>query len=238
MKILDDLLNQTSLIESKLGYTFQNKLLIPIAFTHRSFVNENKSDVQEHNERMEFLGDAVLNIVVSEYLYKYLPSTPEGELSYLRSRLVESASCVAYINKLDVSSFLLLGRGEQRNDGRGRETILANLFEAVIGAIFLDGGIQAVKGFFFKNFTPEISETIKAPVQNWKADLQDFSQKRYQVTPFYKVVKESGPDHSKVFEVVVEIQARLAGSGQGSSKKEAQQAAACDALNRLKEERL
>lgn len=228
---MENLLKNTLQIEERLKYAFKNKSLLLLAFTHRSYINENKQ-VKEHNERLEFLGDSVLGILVAEYLYCHLPSTSEGDLSYLRSRLVEATSCVTYMLKLDVSNHLLLGKGEKMNDGRGRESILADLFEAIIGAIYLDGGIDAAKAFFFGNFKEEIEAILNTPIQNWKALLQDFCQKKFQQPPEYKTLKETGPDHSKIFVVSVELNGEVLGQGEGPSKKEAQQAAARSALEK------
>lgn len=233
MNALTELLKNASEIEAKIGYMFKDKSYLSLAFVHRSFINENRDIIQQHNERLEFLGDSILGLLIAEYLYKYLPSTPEGELSYLRSRLVEANSCVAYIQKLDVEAYLLLGKGERMNDGRGRESILADLFEAIIGAIYLDGGLEAARRFLFKNFSKDIEEILKTPIRNWKAQLQDFAQKKYQQPPVYKVINESGPDHSKIFQVSVFIHDQEVGKGEGASKKEAQQAAAADALQRV-----
>lgn len=216
-------------IESKLGYLFQQKELLVLAFVHRSYVNENRDVIDRHNERLEFLGDSVLGTLIAEHLYKQLPHTAEGDLSHLRARLVEGSSCAAYLQKLDVEKYLLLGKGERMNDGRGRGSILADLFEAIIGAIYLDGGIEASRQFFFTHFKEEIEGVIREPLRNWKAELQDYAQKMYQQTPIYKVIDESGPDHSKSFLVNVFINDLEFGSGLGLSKKEAQQAAAADA---------
>lgn len=232
MNPLDALTKRISEIEAKIGYHFQRNSLLLLSFVHRSFVNENK-EVNEHNERLEFLGDSVLGTLIAEYLYRYLPTTPEGELSYLRSRLVEASSCVAYVQKLKVEEYLLLGKGERMNDGRGRESILADLFEAIIGAIYIDGGIDAARKFIFKNFSFEIETILKTPVCNWKALLQDYCQKKYHQTPIYQVLSESGPDHSKTFSISVIINDQEMGHGVGSSKKEAQQAAAQKALEKI-----
>lgn len=228
---MEDLQKHISDIEKKLGYAFQDSSLLILAFIHRSYINENRA-ITEHNERLEFLGDAVLGTLISDHLYRHLPSTSEGQLSYLRSRLVEAVSCVQYIQKLNISSHILLGKGERMNDGRGRDSILADLFEAIIGAIYLDGGLEAARNFLFNNFTPQIEETLKTPLRNWKAILQDYCQKKYQQTPFYHVLEASGPDHSKIFEISVLIHEQELGRGRGASKKEAQQAAAADALSR------
>ena len=232
MNTLEELAKRATEIEIKIGHTFQERSYLALAFVHRSFVNENR-DVTEHNERLEFLGDSILGLLIAEYLYRYLPTTPEGELSYLRSRLVEASSCVTYVQKLEVEEYLLLGKGERMNDGRGRESILADLFEAIIGAVYLDGGIEAARRFIFKNFSQEIDDILKTPVRNWKAQLQDFCQKKYHQTPLYKVVSERGPDHSKTFSISVIINKEEMGHGEGPSKKEAQQAAAQDALDKI-----
>jgi len=231
MNAYEELIKHASEIESKIGYTFKNRSILALAFIHRSYINENK-EVGQHNERLEFLGDSVLGILVADYLYRYLPSTPEGELSVLRSRLVEADSCFNYVQKYGLGQYLLLGKGERMNDGRGRESILADLFEAIIGAIYLDGGLEAAKRFLFKNFSFEIDAILKTPLRNYKALFQDYCQKNFQQTPTYKVLSEEGPDHSKLFKICVLVNDQEKGYGQGSSKKEAQQAAAADALSR------
>jgi len=232
MDSLQALSRNIPFIEKKIGYSFKEPAYLTLAFTHRSFVNENR-DVKKHNERLEFLGDSVLGLIIADFLYRHLPNTPEGELSYLRSRLVEASSCMAFVQKLDVEQYLLLGKGERMNDGRGRESILADLFEAIIGAIYLDGGLEAARCFTFNNFAPEIGKILKTPVRNWKAQLQDYCQKKYRQTPFYKVISESGPDHSKTFRISVIINHEEMGYGEGLSKKEAQQAAAQEALEKI-----
>lgn len=231
MNQMEHLVHNISVIEARLGYVFHDTTLLTLAFVHRSFINENRM-VTEHNERLEFLGDSVLGMLISDYLYRHLPKHPEGELSYLRSRLVEASSCVNYVQSLHVAPYMLLGKGERMNDGRGRESILADLFEAIIGAIYLDGGFEAASAFFFRNFTDQIEAILKTPVRNWKAILQDFCQKKFQQTPAYEVVQASGPDHSKIFEISVIVNQQELGRGKGASKKEAQQAAAADALSR------
>jgi len=233
MNDLERIIHYSFEIESKLGHVFDDKSLLALAFIHRSYVNENKEVTSQHNERLEFLGDSILGLLIAEYLYRYLPSTPEGELSHIRSRLVEASSCILYVQKLGVEEFLLMGKGERMNDGRGRESILADLFEAIIGAIYLDGGIDAAKNFLFKNFSQEINSIVQEPVRNWKAELQDYSQKKYQQAPLYVVLSETGPDHDKIFEIVVEIDNKRLGTGKGPSKKEAQQSAASEALFKL-----
>lgn len=230
---IDLLLEKCLEVEQKLKYSFKDKKLLLTAFIHRSYFNEHRGEISEHNERLEFLGDSILGLMISDYLYRTLPSYAEGQLSHLRSHLVEAGSCAAYIHKLNLSNEILLGKGERMNDGRGRETILADFFEALVGAIYLDGGLEAAKTFFFDHFAEELAIALKQPLRNWKAELQDYSQKRHQRPPSYKVVQESGPDHSKVFIIAALIEEKEIGQGTGSSKKEAEQAAASDALTKL-----
>lgn len=233
MSTLDHLQNSLSLIEDKIGYTFGDKSLIELAFIHRSFTNENRDVVSGHNERLEFLGDAILGLIVSDFLYSHLPDEPEGELSYLRSRLVEAPACALYLENLELENFLLLGRGEAMNEGKGRSTILADLFEAVMGALYLDGGVEVARQFFFNHFESEVLGIIAEPHRNWKAELQDFCQKNYQKPPNYEVLKEEGPDHLKTFYVAVKLDEKELGSGEGTSKKEAEQKAAEVAVKNL-----
>ena len=233
MNPLENLLRKVPDIEQRLGYTFKNKNLLALAMIHRSFINENREIIDGHNERLEFLGDSVLGFLIAEYLYKELPTQPEGELSHLRSRLVEASSCVQYLQKLEIEPYILLSKGERMSEGRGRETILADLFEAVIGAIYLDGGYEASKQFLFANFLTDIQGLVEGPSHNWKAELQDYVQKRYQQAPIYRVMEETGPDHSKIFHISVFVREDPLGTGTGNSKKEAQQAAAFDALSKL-----
>jgi ribonuclease-3 len=233
MNLIEQLTSQVSLIEQKLRYAFLNPQLLALAFVHRSFFNENRQWVAESNERLEFLGDSVLGLIASDYLYAHLPQEAEGQLSHLRAQLVEAGHCAHLLLQLNVAQYLLLGKGERFNEGRGRDTILADLFEAIVGAIYLDGGLEAAKQFFFDHYSLHIVEYLAKPLRNWKAELQDLSQKRHQKPPLYRIVKESGPDHSKVFHVAVKVDEEEVGMGMGSSKKEAEQAAAQEALERL-----
>jgi ribonuclease-3 len=233
MNPIEALLSDIPNIEQKLNYTFHSKHLLMLSFVHRSFFNEHRDLVEQHNERLEFLGDSVLGLIISDYLYAHLPLESEGYLSHLRSHIVEASSCAQLLSYLGIAHYVLLGKGERMNDGRGRETILADLFEALIGAIYLDGGLNAAKTFFLNQFSERIEEYLKKPLRNWKAELQDYSQKKYQKPPVYKILKESGPDHSKVFHVIACLDDQDVGEGMGSSKKEAEQAAAADALKKL-----
>lgn len=225
-------MKNASAIESKLGYSFRDRGLLALAFVHCSYVNEHK-ELPVHNERLEFLGDSILGLLVAEYLYRELPEMPEGELSPLRSRLVDASACAAYVQKLAVGQYLLLGKGERMSDGRGRDSISADLFEALVAAIYLDGGIEAARTFFFRSFGEEIHAQLKEPIRNWKAILQDYCQRTYQQTPTYSLLEMSGPDHSRQFRIAACLMDQQLGIGTGSSKKEAQQAAAADALVHL-----
>jgi ribonuclease-3 len=233
MNAIEELLAQAKEIEEKIDFVFKDKKLFLLAFVHRSFFNEHRGLVELHNERLEFLGDSVLGLIISDYLYTSLPKEPEGQLSHLRSQIVEASRCVQFVDQLGIAQYVLLGRGEKMNDGRGRDTILADLFEALIGAIYLDGGLEEAKRFFFHHFSNEVAQLLSAPMRNWKAELQDYSQKKHQKPPVYKVLKEVGPDHRKLVQVVALIDEKQVGEGMGSSKKEAEQAAAENGLKKL-----
>jgi len=233
MNTYDQVQAALPLIESKIGYTFKDKALLSLAFVHRSFTNENRKIIDTNNERLEFLGDAILGLMISDFLYSHLPDHPEGELSYLRSRLVEAPACALYLKKIDLERFLMVGKGESMNEGKGRETIIADLFEALLGALYLDGGIETVSSFFFTHFKTDILEIIEKPHRNWKAELQDFCQKNYQKPPEYQILSEDGPDHLKTFFIEASIDSKQLGQGQGTSKKEAEQKAAENSIHNL-----
>ncbi len=233
MEIFERFIEKIPLIEERIGYAFRDRNLLIQAFVHRSFLNEHKDLVKEHNERLEFLGDSILGLIVAEFLFLHLPGHPEGELSRLRSQLVETSMCCYFAGKLDLAPFLLLGRGERMNDGRGRTAILADLLEALIAAIYVDGGFDAAKTFFLTQFKPEIEAAFQEPGKNWKARLQDWAQKNHHTTPTYQVLSETGPDHSKVFRVAAVMDEKILGEGEGMSKKMAEQAAAEAAMRAL-----
>lgn len=223
-------------VEKKINLSFEKKELLLLSFVHRSFYNENKKIVNEHNERLEFLGDAALSLVVSSYLYDKFPTYPEGSLSHIRSRLVDASCCAKYYETLDLTNFVLLGKGE-KEEKRGKTTIFSDAFEALIGAIYLDKGFKEVKKFILKNFEDIFEETALHPEIDYKGALQEYSQKKYQTPPEYKVLKEEGPEHLKKFHVVVIINHKECGVGYGKSKKQAEQVAAEDAYNNLKLEK-
>ena len=220
-------------IEELLGVSFENKDLLMLAFVHRSYVNEHRDEIDQHNERLEFLGDSVLGLVVADYLFRRLPSYPEGSLSQLRSRLVDATACAHFLQKLKLGDYILLGKGEQISEGRMKGSILADVFEAIIGAIYLDSGLGTIRSFIPFHFDEEIEEAIAEPSRNYKAELQDYSQKKFQKPPSYRVVEESGPDHAKIFHVAVSLDNQDMGLGTGSSKKEAEQHAAFEALGKI-----
>ncbi len=222
-------------IEEKLGYVFENKEILMNALVHRSYVNEHKDEALAHNERVEFLGDSVLGLVVADYLYHRLPTYSEGALSQLRSKLVEASTCAKYLQKLELQEYILLGRGEAMTEGRNKVSILADAFEAIVGAIFLDGGMATAKSFLLCHFEEEANAAIGSPPRNFKAELQDYSQKKFQKVPIYKIGGETGPAHAKLFHVIVYIEEKEAGIGVGISKKEAEQRAAFDALSKLEQ---
>ncbi len=232
MNPLENLKTQLEIIEERLGYVFENKDLLVLSLIHRSFINEFRAEGLQHNERLEFLGDSVLGLAVADYLYHRLPGHPEGQLSQLRSRLVDANSCAQYLQKLILSEYILLGKGERLSEGRTKTSILADVFEALLGAIYLDAGLAVSKSFLFFHFETEFEAAIGSPPRNYKAELQDLSQKKFQKTPVYKVVDETGPDHAKIFHVMVWIDDQEAGIGMGASKKEAEQRAAFEALSK------
>jgi ribonuclease-3 len=223
-----------ALAKEKLGGEFTNLNLLITAFTHRSYVNEHRTTVKEHNERLEFLGDAVLELVVTEFLYANY-SEPEGILTNWRSSLVRTESIGAAAQRLGFEPLLRLSRGEKHGTERARAQILANSFEAVTGALYLDKGYEAAKTFITDNILTTFDEILKTG--SWmdpKSHLQEVVQSQVGFTPVYKVLAEEGPDHEKIFTVGVYVDGKLKGKGEGSSKQAAQVAAATTALAKYK----
>ena len=214
-------------IEKKLGFHFNNSELLKQAFTHRSYLNENRKSGVEHNERLEFLGDAVLELVTTEYLYKLYPNKNEGDLTALRSALVNTVSISDVAHGLGFNEFLLLSRGEAKDTGRARQYILANTFESVVGAMFLDLGYEAAQTFINANLIPTLGNIIeKGTWMDAKSKLQEIVQDKVGVTPRYETVKEVGPDHDKTFTIAVFFGDEKKTEGSGKSKQEAEQEAA------------
>ncbi len=217
--------------QNKIGITFKDKSLFQQAFVHRSYINENKASGLSHNERLEFLGDAVLELVITDFLYKKYTDKPEGELTSLRSALVNADTCASIATELGMGSYLLLSKGESKDTGRARQYILANALEALIGAIYLDQGLDEAKNFIEVNFISLIEKIISAKsFIDSKSSFQEKAQEFDGITPAYKTIKESGPDHEKKFTVGVYLDKTLIATGEGVSKQEAEQNAAKQAL--------
>jgi ribonuclease-3 len=224
-------------LQSSLGYRFQALALLEEALTHSSHVNEQKTVSPQHNERLEFLGDAVLSLVMSEYLASALPQSSEGALSKLRARLVSEASLAQVARRLRLGEHLKLGRGEDRSKGREKDSLLADALEAVLAAVHLDGGFDASRMVTRHIFTEELANIAAQQEQpgagDYKTQFQEWCQKRYDTLPRYATVRETGPDHQKLFEVELSIQGEVVGLGSGRSKKEAEQQAAKQALQHV-----
>ncbi|OGF73903.1 ribonuclease III [Candidatus Giovannonibacteria bacterium RIFCSPHIGHO2_02_FULL_46_20] len=221
-----------SKFETTLGITFKSIDLLKIALTHRSYLNEHPLWQKEHNERLEFLGDAVLELVVTEYLYRQFPDKPEGELTSLRAALVNAQMLGSLASDLGLNDFILLSRGEARDVGRARLAILANTFESVTGAIYLDQGYGAAQAFLERVLFPRLKDVLdKKLYRDAKSLFQEEAQERVSITPTYEVIKEWGPDHDRHFVVGVYLGHDLIAQGEGPSKQAAQQQAAEAALN-------
>jgi len=226
---MEDLNNLQKII----GITLNNQALLRQAFTHRSYLNENSDPSLDNNERLEFLGDAVLELVVTEYLYAHY-SNPEGELTNWRAALVCGTKLSEIARRLGFGDLLLLSKGEQQGSKRARQNILADCFEAVTGAIYLDQGFDVAKKFILENVIPELDGILKEKTfRDAKSKFQEAIQEKMGVTPEYKVLEETGPDHAKHFVVGAYVENELFGKGKGASKQEAQQEAASEGLNKI-----
>ena len=224
-------MKEFDVLEKKLGLTFSNKDLLTQAFVHRSYLNENPDFRLDHNERLEFLGDAVLELVVTEYLYNEYPQKNEGELTNWRAALVNAKMLMLIAEELGFNDFLLLSRGEKKELGKARQYILANTFESFIGACYLDAGYNQAATFIKKYLLSKLAEIIERKLyQDAKSHFQEKAQERDGVTPMYKVLKEWGPDHKKKFTVGVFLKTELVAEGEGYSKQEAEEEAAKEAL--------
>lgn len=220
----------TAELENKIGIILKNRDLLLTALTHRSYLNENTAWHFDHNERLEFLGDAVLELIVTEYLYANYPN-PEGEMTNWRAALVNSTMLARVAQKFDLNNHLLLSRGEAKDTGRARQYILANAVEALIGAIYLDQGYAAARQFIERFVLVELADILAGKrYRDPKSTLQEIAQDRLGITPSYQVLEDWGPDHAKHFRVGVYLGSDLAGEGTGPSKQDAQQSAAEDAL--------
>lgn len=224
--------DKLSELESKIGFEFKHKDLLLTALTHRSYINENSDWRLDHNERLEFLGDAVLELVVTEYLYKNY-SNPEVEMTNWRAALVNANILSKITGEFNLNDYVLLSRGEAKDTGRARQYILANAIEALIGAIYLDQGYEPCEKFIKRFVLKELPTIIeKRLYRDAKSLFQEMAQDKVGITPTYEVLEEWGPDHARNFKVGVFLEKEMAGVGQGPSKQEAQQMAAEDGLTK------
>ncbi|NLX52905.1 MAG: ribonuclease III [Deltaproteobacteria bacterium] len=234
----NDRIQALGALQERLGYVFRRPELLSTALTHRSYVNENPQEEIQDNERLEFLGDAVLGLCVSDLLMKKHADFDEGTLSKIRSLLVNEKPLADLAAGLGLGQRLLLGRGEEHSGGRTKDSLLANAFEAVIAAIYLDAGFSRTKTVLKKLMAPLLGdETLTAHSFDYKTALQELCQKRYKAAPVYTLLSESGPDHDKTFEVEVIAASGLKESGRGKSKKDAQKQAAQKAWESLHREK-
>lgn len=224
----------TEALEKRIGYTFKNRKFLITALTHSSYANEVKKGTV-CNERQEFLGDAVLSIVVSDYIFRHYSHLPEGELTKIRASLVCEKSLAIFANAIGLGDFLVLGRGEEMMGGRKRPSILADAFEALIAAIYLDAGTEEAAKFVLPFVKPELDNHGSKVYKDYKTTLQEIVQKNPEELVSYHLVEESGPDHDKRFKVEVHLNSNVIGTGIGRSKKSAEQMAAKEALELMGE---
>ena len=223
-------------LEEAISFEFADKSLLQRALTHRSYLNEHPDFPLEDNERLEFLGDAILDFVTGEYLYNRFPELAEGPLTSLRSALVRRGTLARFAQELGLGGFLLMGHGEAESGGRNRAATLCAALEAVVGALYLDGGLEAVRSFVMPLVEPEVARTLQGQLdRDAKSLLQELVQGQMQRTPHYRTIAERGPDHAKEFTVQVIIDGVAYGQGTGPSKQQAAQAAAAQALEQLED---
>lgn len=220
-------------LQKKIGIKFKNKSILKNAFTHRSYLNEHKNFKGPNNERLEFLGDAILSFVVSQFLYETLPQSPEGQLTQIRASLVRTETLAKISHSLKLGDYLLLSRGEEDSGGRNNNSILANTFEALIGAMFLDSGTETVEKFIKKTILDSWETLTKTAVSDNKSKLQEILQRKYKLSPNYKLISSWGPDHSREFEIGVYLGDKLLGTGVGKNKQAAAQSAARSAIESI-----
>ena len=215
-------------LEKKIGYTFQNRALLKQAVTHSSFANEQKINRQKHYERLEFLGDAVLELVSSDFLFQTHPEMPEGQLTKLRASMVCEPALAYCAKDLTLDSYIQLGKGEEATGGRYRDSIVSDVMEAVIGAIYLDGGMEPARTYIHRFILSDLEN--KQLFVDSKTNLQEYMQQNLKKEFHYRLVEESGPEHDKVFLVEVVMEEKVLGRGKGRTKKAAEQQAAYEAL--------
>ncbi|MGT2928963.1 ribonuclease III [Streptococcus dentasini] len=220
-------------LQADFGIIFKDKTLLETAFTHTSYANEHRLLNISHNERLEFLGDAVLQLLISRYLFEKYPKKPEGDLSKMRSMIVREESLAGFSRDCGFEAFVKLGKGEEKSGGRDRETILGDLFEAFLGALLLDAGVEAVESFLNQVMIPKVEVGDFERVKDYKTALQEALQVKGSVTISYRVISETGPAHDKLFKVSLSVDGQDLSQGQGKSKKLAEQDAAKTALLQL-----
>lgn len=227
-------MNRLHELEAVINYSFKDRDRLLLALTHSSYANEKKNEGLISNERLEFLGDSVLNIVTSEYIYKNFTSLPEGEMSRTRAAIVCEGSLMKCAKKIELGSYLFLGKGEENTGGRNRTSILSDAFEALIGAIFLDGGLEEAGKFILTILNEQITEINCGSIFfDYKTQFQEIIQRTNEQNICYNIIDEKGPDHNKVFVAQLSVNDKVFGVGQGKSKKEAEQKAARIALDKL-----
>lgn len=221
-------------LEAKIDYYFSDLKLLKQSVSHKSYVNENRLSETDHNERLEFLGDAVLELVTSDLLMHHFPEAREGEMSKLRASIVNERALSDVARKLDLGRYLFLGKGEEQCDGREKNSLLADALEAILGSVYLDGGFVPAHKLIRHLFLPMIQRATREDInRDFKTRLQEDVQNQFKIAPQYRLVNEMGPDHDKTFEIHLYVAGKKMGSGIGKSKKQAEQAAAKDALQFL-----
>ncbi len=224
-------------LEQNLGYEFKNKELLALAMSHSSYVNEARRGQHESNERLEFLGDSVLSVIVSEYLYKTFSTIPEGKLTKIRAAVVCEKTLAVLARKIEIGNHIRLGKGEKMQNGQDRDSILADAFEALLAAVYLDSDLETVRGIYLPMFVGSIAVASQGSLnKDYKTTLQEIVQKNREDVLEYFLIAEEGPDNNKTFVYEVRLDNNVIGTGKGRSKKDAQQAAAREALVLMGEE--
>mgnify|MGYP002412672324 CR=1 FL=1 len=221
-------------ITKKIGIEFKNKKLLKTAFTHRSYLNENRGQGLENNERLEFLGDAVLELIISSFLFTNYPNKTEGDLTSIRAAIVRTESLADESRRLDIGKYLKMSKGEEDSGGKEKEYLLANLYESVLGAIYLESGYKTCEDFVSKTLLQKVEKIISEKLFiDPKTKVQELMQSKFKVTPTYEIIKEDGPDHDKVFTVGLFMDNKKLSEGYGHSKQKAEEDAAKNAIDKI-----
>ena len=226
--------NNIDNLENRINYSFTNKELLKIALTHSSYASEHNIKYEMNNERLEFIGDGYLDAIVGSWLFDIMTTSHEGTLSRDRADVVREESLADVARNIGLGEFIMLGHGEETNGGRNKDSILSDAFEALLGAIYVDGGFEALKRVIYMLFEDKVNQAVQGKLnKDYKSRLQEYLQEKYKsVRIKYILTSESGPDHNKTFNVNVELDGKVLGSGSGKSKSKAEQAAACDVLSK------